>query len=110
MQGIQKLRVERVSLMQCKNLPPRVVSRPFVVEFIRLSHRSPVKHVGARDAVRSRKFMINLGREIVLGGDLLAREGKDSCIPRTQKRSVGWRVKRIYEAQDILIRHDSPGR
>src|SRR6266849_1726692 len=54
--------------------------------------------------------MINLGREIVLGSDLLPSKVQDSCIPRPQKRPIGQRVEGIYETQDVLVRRDLPGR
>ncbi len=57
MKGVQKLRAERVGLVQRKNLPPRVISGSFVVEFVWLPDPSTVKHVGARDRVRCRKFV-----------------------------------------------------
>ena len=96
-QGIQKTRTEGVRFVQGKELPARIVSRPFIVELVGLPYSSAVKHVSARERVLRRKSMVNLGCKIIFRRDGLSCEGEYA-------RVSGSRCARRKRAQQSPIR------
>src|SRR6266404_3484166 len=96
-EGAEKARTKRVRLVEGKHLTPRIISSPLVVEFVGLPDRSAIEHVGAGDCVLFRQFMIDFGREVILGSDLLTRKDENPGIPPDQQWAVRQRIKSIHK-------------
>ena len=87
--------IEGVSLVDGKHLSPRVISGSLVIELVGLPDRPGVEHIGAGKCVLFRQLMIHLGREVILGRDLLPRKSENPRIARTQEGAVWQRIKSI---------------
>src|SRR5258708_8424617 len=111
MKRIQKLRTDLVRFMQCKNLLARIVSRPFVVELIGLSHGSAVKHIRAGERVLRRESMVNFCSEIIFGRDGLSCEGEYARVScsryarrkRAEQSSVWQRIESLEKSRNLRI-------
>src|SRR5438034_1832100 len=75
-----------------EELPSRIVSRQFVVQLIGLSHGSAVKHIGSRDFVSCREFMIHPRREVILRCHLLAGEDRKSTRLNSSHTVISYAV------------------
>ena len=109
--SIEQARAEDVRLVCGEHLAPRIVSCSLVIQFIGLPHVPGIEHVGAVKQVFFRKPMINLGREIVFRGHLLAGEGENTGITcsrntrreRAQQSAIRERIKSGKKAGDLRV-------
>ena len=95
-------------MVQGEELTPRIISCPFVIQFVGLPNRPDIEHVSAIESVLFRKVVVNSGGEIVLWSDLLARKSKNPSIARREEGSIGHRVESVHECQDIGVDRDLP--
>ena len=88
-QRIENLRTECMRFVHAEELASRIVTRPLVVQFVRLSNSSAVVHIRSGKAVLCRKFVIDLDREIVFRRYLLTRKRINPRIACSQHAFVG---------------------
>src|SRR6266550_2005469 len=108
--GIEITRTKGVRVVQGEELAPRIISCPFVIQFVGLPNRPDIEHVSAIESFLFRKVVVNSGGEIILWGDLLTRKSENPRIARRQKGTVGQGVESIHERQDIGVDCDLCGR
>src|SRR5258706_2026131 len=95
-------------LVKDERLPSRIISSPFVVEFVGLPDRTRIEHVRAGKCILFRQFMVDLDGEVILWGDLLTRKAENPSVPFSQRWAVGQRIKSIHKTEDIRIHRDLP--
>src|SRR5437879_7033859 len=88
-QRIENLRTEYMRSVHAEELASRIVTRPLVVQFVRLSNSSAVEHIRCGKGVLRRKFVIDLDREIVFRRYLLTRKRINPRIACSQHAFVG---------------------
>src|SRR5256885_5513836 len=85
---IEQLRIERVRVSNCNQLPARVVSCALSVEFIRQAHRRAIEHISAGKQVFLPQLVVHSCSEVVFRTYLLSGEGKNYFyLRRTTNRS-----------------------
>src|SRR5882672_2959233 len=105
---IEHPRTEGMCFAHREELPPRIVSGQLVVQLVGLSDGSAVKHVSSRECVPFRESVIDPGREIIFGCDLLSRKRIDTGVPRSQKTPIGQGKERIHKPQHASINRNGP--
>src|SRR6267142_5753366 len=95
-------------LVKDERLSSRIISTPFVVEFVGLPDRTRIEHVGARKCILFRQFMVDFDGEVILWGDLLTRKAVNSSIAVSQRWSVWQGIKSIHKTEDIRIHRNLP--
>src|SRR5256885_11195909 len=106
--GIEITRTKGVHVVQGEELAPRIISCPFVIQFVGLPNRPDIEHVSAIESVLFRKVVVNSGGEIVLWSDLLTRKSKNPSIARCQQGSIWQGIESIHESQNIGVDRDLP--
>src|SRR5207253_1234699 len=88
----------------------RVIACTFVIQFVRLSHVSLVKHIRAGKRVLLRKLVVHLGRKIVLRRYRLPCKCEYSRIARPKERPIRQRIESVQEGLNRCVRRNSPSR
>src|SRR5438034_11828265 len=84
----------------------RVIACTFVIQFVRLSHVSLVKHIRAGKRVLLRKLVVHLGRKIVLRRYRLPCKCEYSRIARPKERPIRQRIETVQEGLNRCVRRN----